>query len=93
MTPELLIAWSILLGALVVGWLVVRAVRGWRKQRPEPGPTAAEQVELFQQLHEDGELSAAELERIRARLTAGGQEQPPSAPPAPPDAIRPDRPG
>ncbi len=87
MTPELLITWTILLGALVTGWLTVRAVRDWRKQRVTPGPTPAEQLEQFQRLYEQGELSAAELERIRAALGTGEQPPPGSA-----DAVRADRP-
>lgn len=93
MTPELLIAWTILLGALVVGWLAVRFVRDWRKQRPVPGPTVAEQLQHFQQLHEQGELSAAEWERIRARLAPGEAKPSPPERPGPPDGIQADRPG
>ena len=84
-TPELLITWIILLGALVGGWLMVRAVRQWRKQAQAPGPDPAEQLAHFQQLFERGELSAAEWERIR---TVFDQEAKPAGPPGPAEGIQ-----
>jgi len=80
--PELLIAWTILLGALVVGWLTVRVVREWRKQAVAPGPSPAEQLAHFQQLFERGELTAGEWERIRALF---GPDTKPIEPPGPAD--------
>jgi len=79
---EPLIAWTILLGILVVGGLVIRRVRQWRKQTTPPPTTPAEQLALFQQLHEQGELSMAEWQQIQALLEA---KQLPTAQPIAPE--------
>jgi hypothetical protein len=62
------LAGLILLGVLLIAWL-----DRWRRQS-EPQPlTANDQLAHFRELHEKGELSQAEFDRIRAKL--GGELQ------------------
>ena len=92
--PRLLWATLGLVGAVLVGVVLITLVDRWRKRAAEPPGTANEQLAEFRSLYERGELSQEEFERIRARLQeqlrrelevqSGGPQPPPSAPPTAP---------
>jgi len=70
---------AILTGALIIAW-----VGHWRKrtaQQPEP---PAERLEDYERLFALGQLSQAELDRIRARLARRNSLPPAPNPPDPP---------
>src|SRR5438105_3052350 len=85
-----------LVGALLLGALVLAGLDRWRRRAGPAPPTASDQLAHFRELYEQGEISQAEFERIRATLSrqlraeleARGQavaeagEEPPSPPEA-----------
>jgi hypothetical protein len=91
----LLVLAAILIGAGVVAWL-----DRWRKRTEAPPMSANEQLALFRELYERGELDAEEFARIRNRLgdrlrqeldvpTLTPVEPEPPAPPSAPPAAGP----
>src|SRR5437016_2203647 len=54
----------ILAGALVIAWL-----ERWRKRSVSDAPDLGDELAQFRELYERGELSQAEFERIRGKLT------------------------
>src|SRR5207248_1606105 len=67
--PRLLAATLILVGIILLGALVIYWIDRWRKQSAPPSLTASAQLANFRELYEEGDLSQAEFDRIRARLT------------------------
>ncbi len=86
--------WStaILIGALLLGALVIAWVARWRRRGRGAGLNPSDQLAEFRNLYLEGAISKEEFERLRAVLgpqirgTAGRSEKAdnPPAPPAPP---------
>jgi len=87
-----------LVGALVVGAILISAVERWRKRSASAGLTAGDQLSHFRRLYDQGVLSKEEFEQIRAQLADKLREEmqvqgappaqadvPGAAPPAPPE--------
>jgi hypothetical protein len=77
-----------LVGALLLGALIIALVDRWRKRPAQPVAPAGEQLSYFRSLYAQGDISREEFERIRARLGGRLREQlqvPPKegGPPAP----------
>src|SRR5262245_18672378 len=60
-----------LVGALLVGAVVVAFVRRWQLHNKSLGPSASEQLAEFRRLYEQGGLSEEEFKRLRTIL--GGE--------------------
>lgn len=78
-----------LVGALLLGAIVIAALDRWRKRTQEERVSAGDQLSHFRSLYDRGEISREEFDRIRTRL--GGKmrqefqlPQPPAPPAAPP---------
>jgi hypothetical protein len=85
-----------LVGALLVGAVVIAVAGRWRRRPRSVTATASEQLTEFRSLYEKGQMSREEFERVRARLgteirTAELGSLPPPAPaePASPPASSP----
>jgi hypothetical protein len=104
-SPDLLVNSLYLVGALLVGAIVIAVVSRWRRRGEEP-LTPGDQLAHFRSLYEEGNISAEEFARLRQMLTgpvhraAGGKPpqtgvtgQPgppaPDGPPPPEEGIRP----
>ncbi len=91
--PRLLWATLALVGALLLGALIIWWVDRWRKRTAEDPETANDQLAHFRELYDRGELSAAEFEqirgllgqRLRRELDVPGPADAKEAPPADPD--------
>ena len=57
-----------LVGALIVGALLIGLVERWRKRSRSWGVTAGDQLSHFRELHAQGVLSKEEFDQIRAQL-------------------------
>lgn len=92
-TNELLLTTLALAGALLLAALAIKLADRWRKRPADEVLTPAEQLAQFRALQDQGEISAEEFERIRARLegqlsqevqaktsAAEGTPQPPGRP-------------
>jgi hypothetical protein len=66
--PRLLWASLALVGALLLGALIISIVDRWRKRAAQQRITSGDQLTHFRTLYEQGELSSEEFERIRSRL-------------------------
>jgi hypothetical protein len=105
--PSMMIPALALIGALLIGAVVVAFVRRWQLSQKPLGPSASDQLAEFRSLYEKGVISEEEFKRLRAKL--GGEIRqvnnlppPPAAPgsgptetrpPAPDPEIPPDQPG
>ena len=78
--PRILTLTIMLSGALLLGALVLALVNRWRKKQANVIVSAHEQLAQFRAVHDRGELSDEEFERIRERLT---KPLKPAAKPAP----------
>jgi hypothetical protein len=103
-SPDLLVNSLYLVGALLLGAIVIAAVSRWRR-RGEEQLTPSEQLAHFRSLYEEGNISAEEFARLREMLTgpvhqaAGGKPRatgvtpepgpPPDGTPPPGEGIRP----
>jgi hypothetical protein len=78
----LLLTTLALAGALLLAALIIKMVDRWRKQPLDEVLTPGEQLAQFQDLHQKGELSTEEFDRIRAYLGEQLQRDPvsPTAP-------------
>jgi hypothetical protein len=93
--PSLMIPALALIGALLVGAVVVAFFRQWQKADKPLGPSASDQLAEFRSLYEKGVISEEEFKRLREKL--GGEIRqvinlpaPPAAPGAgPTEAITP----
>jgi hypothetical protein len=88
--PSLMIPALAMIGALLVGAVVVAFVRRWQLSEKPLGPTASDQLAEFRSLYEKGVISEEEFKRLRAKL--GGEIRqvanlpvPPAAGPGPTD--------
>ena len=72
--PELVVPGLTVVAAFLLGVAVIVCLERWRRRREAP-PTPEANLETFRTLHEQGQISREEFERIRARLAAG--EAPP----------------
>jgi hypothetical protein len=77
--PSLALAATLLLGAIVIAWIY-----RWRKRRDSWYQEPEADLEIFHSLHEQGQLSREELDRIRARLGSRVEPEPPTTSPPPP---------
>ncbi len=59
-----------LVGAILIGAVILIWVQRWRKAPPDCTPSANDQLAHFRELYEDGEITLSEYERIRAKLDA-----------------------
>src|SRR5262245_17448941 len=89
-----------LVGALLLGALIIAVVRRWQRNNVSRGPDASDQLAQFRTLYEQGAISEEEYKRLRTilggelrrALEIPGQKptaiQPAPTPPAPtpPDA-------
>jgi hypothetical protein len=66
--PRLLWASLALTGLLLLLAVVFALLRRWQKHLEEPPLNANEQLAYFRELFENGEISQAEFDRIRAKL-------------------------
>jgi hypothetical protein len=57
-----------LVGAILVGAVIVALVDRWRKQPLSDQPSASEQLAHFRQLYEGGDISQGEFDRICGAL-------------------------
>jgi uncharacterized membrane protein len=57
-----------LVGALIVGALLIGLVERWRKRSASSGVTAGDQLSHFRELYARGVLSKEEFDQIRAQL-------------------------
>lgn len=78
-----------LVGALLVGAMVIAVVGRWRKTNRAVSVTPSEQLAAFRTLYDRGEMSQAEFDRVKALL---GNQLRPAAAPAPPPAPAPPAP-
>ena len=75
---------ALIIGALVLGSLIIYLADRWRKRPVQERLSANEQLSLYRELYERGELTQEEYDRIRAKLGKHlRQELAPPAPPAP----------
>lgn len=64
--PEFLVTWAVLIALLAVGgYGIQRTVRWYRDESQAPSSEKQDLVTLVRSLEEAGELSEAELERLR----------------------------
>ena len=68
-SSEFLLAGLILAAALVLLAIILAWLKRWRKKATTQTWNANEQLAHFRELYERGELSQAEFERIRQRMT------------------------
>ncbi len=82
-----------LVGAIIVGAVVIGMIERWRKRSASAGLSAGDQLSHFRELYDQGVLTKEEFEQVRAQLAEKLREEmqlkevPPaqaSAPPAPP---------
>jgi hypothetical protein len=99
-SPDLLVTSLYLVGALLVGAIVIAAVSRWRRRGEQP-LSPGDQLAHFRSLYEEGDLSAEEFARLRQMLTgpvhqaAGGKlpetgVTPQPGPPAPDGQLPPE---
>jgi hypothetical protein len=74
--------------ALVIGAVVLAAVDRWRKKTNPFDVGSVEEVSNFREMYESGEITHAEYERIRNKVSdrvkeTVGVKSPPTSPPAP----------
>lgn len=86
--PRLLWATLALVGAVLLGALVIFWLDRWRKAPVETKPSANDQLAAFRALYERGGMSQEEFERVKARLTEQLRQEmevpaTPAAPPVP----------
>jgi hypothetical protein len=87
--PRLLWATLALVGALLVGALIIALVDRWRRRPPsEERFSSSDQLARFRTLYEAGEISPEEFAQIRGRLTERMLRET-EVPPAPPAAASP----
>jgi hypothetical protein len=88
--PDLLLAWLILAGVLLVGGLAIYAATRWYRNLNQPPSTSGEDLGQLPRALEQ-ELSPEEMERLRAAIErrqdnaergAGSAEPKPPEPPA-----------
>jgi len=84
--PELILPSLVLVGAFLLGAVMIAWVVRWRKQRGSWPRAPEADLDTFHSLYEQGQLSREELDRIRARLHARVEPEPPgtAADPPPP---------
>jgi len=77
-----------LVGALILGAIVISMVERWRKRSDAAGLGAGDQLSHFRELYEQGVLTKEEFEQIRAQLAGKLREELhlKDAPPAEPSA-------
>jgi len=75
--PTILLLAVILLGARVIVWL-----ERWRRRSDSERLSANDQLAKFRELHNKGQLSQEEFERIRAHLSETPNPAEPPNPPA-----------
>ncbi len=80
---RLLWAGVALVAALVVGAVVIYLLDRWRRQPDVSTWDPNDELARFRQLYEAGELSQAEFDRIKARLTPHLAPQRPAEPERP----------
>jgi hypothetical protein len=90
---KFLLPWFALAGALLVGAVVILAIGRWRRRATGATVTTSDQLTHFRELHEQGVLTDAEFEQIKAQLAGKLREElKPKAPPpgaAPPPEVPP----
>jgi hypothetical protein len=57
-----------LVGVLLLGAVVLAGLDRWRRRAGPAPPSASDQLAHFRELYEQGDISQAEFERIRATL-------------------------
>lgn len=82
--PSMMIPALTLIGALLIGAVVVAFVRRWQLSEKPLGPTASDQLAEFRSLYEKGVISEEEFKRLRAKL--GGEIRQVNNLPPPPAA-------
>jgi hypothetical protein len=83
--PRLLWATLALVGALLLGALVIWWVERWRRRPPEPPESATDQLAHFRKLYDRGVLSAEEFQRIHALLSERLRQELAVSPAPPPE--------
>jgi hypothetical protein len=83
-SPNLIITSLCLIGALLLGAIIIAVASRWRRRSGQEGLSPGEQLAHFRSLYEEGTISAAEFARLRALLTgpvheAAGGKKPSSA--------------
>jgi hypothetical protein len=87
----LLITVIILVGVLVLGAIIIAAAGKWRTRPTSVDLSASDQLAQFREMHERGEISEAEFQRLRAVLAEQMRQdlnvkpRAPATPAAPPD--------
>lgn len=67
--PGLMIATFTLIGALLLGAVVIAFVRRWQQMQNRLGPTASDELAQYRLLYEQGKLTEAEYRRLRDVLS------------------------
>jgi hypothetical protein len=81
-SPRVIITSLYLVGALLVGAIVIAAVSRWRRRGGREVLTPGEQLTRFRTLYEQGAISAEEFGRLRSMLTGQVHPIPTSAKPS-----------
>jgi hypothetical protein len=82
---EELLVWSgVLIGVLLFGAYVISRLDRWRKRQMEPADDVPGHLMSFREMHERGELSKEEYDRVLRRVAerAGAKPKPVPAQPA-----------
>jgi hypothetical protein len=66
--PSTLVPILTLVGALLLGALVIAIIRRWRPANAPLSPSASDQLAQFRRLYEQGAISEEEFKRLRAVL-------------------------
>jgi hypothetical protein len=69
--PMMMVPPLALVGALLIGAVVVAFVRRWQQTNRPLGPSASDQLAEFRKLYEQGSISEEEFKRLRTVL--GGE--------------------
>lgn len=88
--PTMMVPALTMVGALLVGALVIAFFRRWQQRTRPLGPSASDQLAQFRQLYEQGAISEEEFKRLRAVLgseirRASALPDRPAEPAPPPD--------
>ncbi len=71
-----------IVGALLVGALIIALMERWRKKPGVEGLSAGDQLTHFRKLYDQGTISKEEFERIRSQLLPDLRKEVKVAPPA-----------